>query len=488
MKNERVSIKNKTFELNESNDIYMTLNFPILSNDVNYNNLQFTDDFINGIVANKDKYIGIPLVVNREKLESAEYEDLGHELKNGQLLTDQVGSHVDFWTEEIDGALCLMSAIRVMKRFPNVCEAIVELYNNGDLESSCEVLVSEYLEITEDKVRKVHYNDGKNVYIGSAIVSDPAESRSRATLLVAEAYKKDTENKEDESVSEKVKFNNGIKPKNRLETNEFSYDDIRNAVYNALNPVNASTNDREYRFWIRELFSKYMIVEDSNENNKYFKIGYRIEGETAILDSSNDWIEVEITYTPKGVDLDSLQSQVVELNTEIEKLKEEAKLQMSKTVEELQAELANNETEIATFKKSIEDLEAKVAELNQTIVTQETAKKEMEVQITELNTSISELGKYKEQVETAQREATITELSTKYSKVLPDEVFKSEDVQTAIKELNSQKLDEIVVNELVKQKVSETEVSSKNGDVTITASKQEDLLPKDVVSEYGLTI
>lgn len=485
---DKLSIKPKILELNNSNDIYMTLNICILSNDVNYNNAQFLDDFIDGVIENKETYIGIPFVVNREKLENAEYSELSHELKDGQLLTDQIGSFVDFWKEEIDDANCLMGSIRIMKRFPNTCKAIVELYNQGNLETSCEVMINAYKEITDDGIRKVHYNEGKNPLIGSAVVTSPAEYRAKATLLVAEAYAKDVEEGV-EIVSKRVEFNNGIAPKNKLETNEISYDDIRDAVYNALNPVNATTNERDYRYWIRELFNGYTIVEDSNENNKYFRVGYRIEGEIAILDSSENWIEVEILYAPKGTSLDSLQNELSELNTQITKLKEEAELQMSKTVEELQAELASKENEIAEFKTKLEGLESKVAELNETIVSQAEVKSSLETQITELNTKIAELEPFKEQVETAQREAQITELSSRYEKLLSEETFKSEEVQSAITELNSAKLNEIVVNEVAKQKVVETEIASKTDDVVVTASKQEDLLPhQDVVSKYGLTI
>lgn len=486
MKNERISIKNKTFELNESNDIYMTLNFPILSNDVNYNNLQFTDDFINGIVENKEKYIGIPLVVNREKLESAEYDKLGHELKNGQLLTDQVGSHVDFWTEEIDGALCLMSSIRVMKRFPNVCNAIIELYDNGDLESSCEVLVSEYLEITEDKVRKVHYNGGKNVYIGSAIVSEPAETRSRATLLVAEAYKKDIEEKEGNCLLKNFNKGNNISYHGSLEINALKLEDVSNQIYNKLNPIDAKTGDRKYNFWIRDIFVEYTIVEDWDNYKELYKIPYSIVNDEVILAEKTQWQKGYLGFVPEGLNIDQLQLEMVELNTEITKLKEEVHSHMNN--EELQAELSTKEVEIAEFITKVDDLEKKVKELSETIVSQESTKKELEEKVTELNTAIEELSKYKEQVETAEKEAKVKEINEKYSKLLPEEVLNAETTQSLINELNVAELNELVVNEVAKQK-NEIEVNQKgDSDVLISSKQPENLLPSDIVSKYDLSI
>ena len=485
MKNERISIKNKIFELNESNDIYMTLNFPILSNDVNYNNLQFTDDFINGVVENKDKYIGIPLVVNREKLESGEYDDLGHELKDGQLLTDQVGSHVDFWSEEIDGALCLMSSIRVMKRFPNVCEAIVELYNNGDLESSCEVLVSDYLEITEDKVRKVHYNGGKNIYIGSAIVSEPAESRSRATLLVAEAYKKDIEEKGDNILQDK--FNKGIDINyHGIEVNALKLSNVSTQIYNILNPINPQNNSRQYNYYIRDVYVGHVICESERDYSELWKIPYTITNDQVIISTQEEWTKGSIGFIPDGVNLDELQTEIVELNNKLLKLQEEVNSNMN--IEELQAELSLKETEVSEFKSKVDELEVKVTELNETIVSQESTKKELEVKVVELNSSVEELSKYKEQFEAAEKEVKVKELNEKYSKLLSEELMKAESTQTLINELKVTELNELVVSEVSKQK-QEIEVNQKgDADVLISSKKQEDLLPNNVVSKYGLSI
>ena len=61
---DKIKLTPKILELQESNDIYMTMKMIILSNQVNYNNAQFTDDFIQGVINDKDKYVGIPLEVN----------------------------------------------------------------------------------------------------------------------------------------------------------------------------------------------------------------------------------------------------------------------------------------------------------------------------------------------------------------------------------------------------------------------------------------
>lgn len=468
---DKLSIKPQIIELQNSNDIYMTLNICILSNDVNYNKAQFTDDFIDGVIANKEAYIGIPFVVNRSKLESGDYDNLNHELINGELKTDQIGSFVDFWKEEIDGANCLMGSIRVFKRFPNTCNAIMELYQNGELETSCEVLVREYLEITNDGVRKIHYNNGKNCLIGSAIVSDPAEPRAKATLLIAEAHKKDlNELNGGEKMDKKELFNKGHKIKYHIEKSELSLDDIRDQIYNLLNPVDQETEERKYKYWIREMFQTYVIVEDWNDSEKLYKVNYTVEDGKVSIASKSEWIQIEITYQPVNVNLNSSVSEkekeINELNNQLSKLKGELEI-MSEKNKDLTKE----------YEVNIAELQTKVDELNALVVSEQEAKTALEEQIKELNAQIEELKPYKENFEKAEKEKQMAELSAKYSKLLSEDVFKSERVQKAIEELNVTELNSVVVEEIAKQKVETA--SKKSDEVVIVASKEEDLLPKN---------
>lgn len=467
----RLSIKPKILELNNSNDIYMTLNICILSNDVNYNKAQFTDDFIDGVIANKEMYIGIPFVVNRSKLENGDYDNLSHELHNGELKTDQIGSFVDFWKEEIDGANCLMGSIRVFKRFANTCNAIIELYEKGELETSCEVLVREYLEVTDDGVRKIHYNDGKNTLIASCIVADPAEKRAKATLLIAEAHKKDLdEQMGGEKMDKKELFNKGHEIKYHIEKSELSLDDIRDQIYNLLNPVDPETEERKYRYFIQEMFQTYVIIGDWNESDKFYKVNYTVEDEKVSLAPESEWIQVEITYQPVNTDLNSL---VSEKEKEISELNNK----LSQSKEELQTMSDQNKELVQKYETKIAELQTKVDDLNALVVAEQEAKTALEEQIKELNAQIEELKPYKENFEKAEKEKQMAELSAKYSKLLSEDTFKSERVQKAIEELNVTELNSVVVEEIAKQKIETA--SKKSDDVTIVVSEQEDLLPKN---------
>lgn len=71
----------------------MTMKLAILSTDVNANKAQFTDDFIDNVIENQEKYVGIPFLASKEKLENGDFDNLTHELNydTGKLETDQIG-------------------------------------------------------------------------------------------------------------------------------------------------------------------------------------------------------------------------------------------------------------------------------------------------------------------------------------------------------------------------------------------------------------
>lgn len=481
--NDRISLTPKILELNNSNDIYMTMNIIILSEDINYNKAQFTSDFIEGVIENKEKFIGIPFLVNREKLENGDVDELTHELdiNTGELKTDQIGSFVDFWKEEIDGANCLLGSIRIFKRFSKTCSAIIDLVEDNALETSCEVLVQDYQEISEDGVRKIHYNDGKNALIGSAIVTNGAERRAKPTLLIAEAYAQDiSENKGGEVMPKEIKdkiekFNKDVEIKyhGELETSALKWHEVSQKIYNLVNPVDPENGGRDYNYYIRELFTSYVIFEDWDTGSKLYKADYTVDNNTVTLAPMEDWVKGSYQFVPEGVEINETISQnnqkISELEKELNELKEENKL----TKEELQEKIEGLEKEISELQEENQKLE-------ETIVSQKEESNKAETTINELNKTVKELETYKEKVEKAEKEAKVAELNEKYAKLLCEETFKSEDVVNAINSLDEVKLNSIVVAEIAKEKI-QTETEK---DVIVTASVQEDLITLDKGSYY----
>lgn len=469
-----LQVKGKILEIHDTNNIYMTMKTAMVSNDVNYNNAQFTDDFIDGVIENADKYLAIPFQVNRTKLENGTYDSLTHELdKNGNLLTDTIGAFVGFEKEEIDDANCLVGTTRIYKRYPKTCEAILELYENGELETSVEVLVGQY-EKTDEGVRQIGY-EGNDI-IGHAIVTSGAEKRAKPSLLIAQALEQDLQGGE---TMDNKEFNKGFEIKYQIETASIKLSDISNSIYNQLNPIDAKQGYRDYNYYIKTLYNDYVIVEDWDNYETCYRIGYRVENDTVILDIKDKWIKGSYGFIPEGVDIDALiaekEQEILELSNKIEKHKEEliAMADENKlTVEEL-------EVKNAELAEKVKVLDTKINELNELVVSQKEAITTHVDKEKELSSKVEELEPFKLQVEKAEKEAKQTELSSKYSKILSEETMKSERVQSAIENLNTVELAEIVVEESLKEKelASTTTPDKQDDNVVVTASKKEDLLP-----------
>ena len=217
-------------DVSESNDIYMSLDILIITNQTNANKAQFEEDFIHDIVAQKDKYIAIPLVCERTKLEKGKHKNLGHALKkNGTFESEQIGSFVDFYEQEKDGVWALYGQARVMKRYPKVCAAILKMFQEKSLFFSVEVLVGEYKETDDKNIRVVPASE-ENLIIGDCIVSYPAEQKSVCTTLIAEAINNDMGGDNLEQTLEKFFENTKV----RFENAELDIQQVQRKVYTQL--------------------------------------------------------------------------------------------------------------------------------------------------------------------------------------------------------------------------------------------------------------
>lgn len=136
------------------------------------------------------------------------------------------------------------------------------------------------------------------------------------------------------------------------------------------------------------------------------------------------------------------------------------------------------EEEVKELNSKIEELDKQVKELNSALVGKQEEIQSLEESKKELNSKIEELEPYKSKVETAEKEQQINELQSKYQKVLTEESMKSEEVVQAINELNSSKLDAIVVAQILSKSSKDEADEQKEETVIVTASKQQDLIPQ----------
>lgn len=157
----------------------------MLSDRRNLNDMRVTAAFIEKVVADHQRYIGTPLMVDKLRLEAGQFGRLTHlqDERTGAFYSQQIGSFVDFEImKEADGETVLIGTARVEKRFDRACAAIQELYDMGKLCVSFEITASVYEQREEELI--IDAADG-NSLIGMCIVSIPAYEDARALALVA---------------------------------------------------------------------------------------------------------------------------------------------------------------------------------------------------------------------------------------------------------------------------------------------------------------
>ena len=173
-------------ELQQS-DIYMTVKARLFETPkANLNGARVTAAFLNEIVENEEKYVGLPLVADVKALANGRYDHLGHlyDARTGQFYSTQIGSFYKFERDDFDGGSYLVGYARIMKRNQAVCKAIAELFAEGALKFSFEISCGSYEKLDDGTIR---IDVGENNFLeGAAIVTFPACEDAVALELVAE--------------------------------------------------------------------------------------------------------------------------------------------------------------------------------------------------------------------------------------------------------------------------------------------------------------
>lgn len=193
----------------QSSKLYMTVRMVMLTSpSPNLNGVRCTAAFINEIVANQDKYVTLPLVVDTQMLERGKYDKLSHnyDRKTDSFDTSIIGSFYRFESEVLDnGETALIGYARISKRNKETCKAISQLFAENNLKFSFEISAGDYRQL-EDGTLEIDVSE--NNYLESlCVVSFPACVDAVAMQLVAEAIAIDMRGKEaDVMVDEKVIF------------------------------------------------------------------------------------------------------------------------------------------------------------------------------------------------------------------------------------------------------------------------------------------
>jgi hypothetical protein len=460
-------------ELNDSNDIYMSLDVLLLTSRVNLNGAKFLPEFIHEVVENKDFYTGIPLVCERSKLEKGKYKNLTHALKKDGFHTDQVGSYVDFYEKEADnGEWELFGTVRVFKRFKAVCNAIVELFNDNSLFFSVEVFVEKYNK-KDKKVREIGANVG-NKLIGDAIVSYPAEKASKCYTLIAEALENDIGGEVLKTFEEFFE-----KSKIHFENSELDIYQVQKKVYSKLKET---YSDKLYDFYSTDFGVNYMVLQNYSDGD-YYKVDYTVsENDVSVSDMykvTKNYLPVKSSENSSGKNNNTEEAEemtIKELETKLEQ-SEIKNSNLEKEIENKNTVISEKDTLISENEKTINELNEKINTLSESVILKDN-------EIAELSKSKEELDKINTEKELAEKEQKKVELKEKYSKLLPEEVLSAEEIAQAIEELNESVLQTKVVDialtksELSQNTNTQTEVSSTRVIDNMNMSNS------DVVSKY----
>lgn len=194
----------------KSNDIFILIEARLLSTRANQNLQGVTLAFIDEVVANQQKYECLPLYCDTERLLRGDHMRLGHMMtENGQFGTTQIGAITSFKKQDDEYGTSLIAEIRIPKRQVDVCENVLQIYAEGNLNFSFEISYDPNHVVVIDGVQYVDAHDG-NTLCGMCLVSVPAYPQSTALMLTAERDDQATEVKGVEQGMDKEQIESAI--------------------------------------------------------------------------------------------------------------------------------------------------------------------------------------------------------------------------------------------------------------------------------------
>ena len=152
----------------------------------NLNGARVTPAFLNEIIENQEKYVGLNLNADVKALVNGQYDRLGHlyDARTGEFHSTQIGSFYKFEKEDFDEGSYLVGYARISKQKKSICKAIGELFASGALKFSFEITCGSYEELDDGTIRIDAAEE--NFLEGMAVVSFPACEDATALEMVAE--------------------------------------------------------------------------------------------------------------------------------------------------------------------------------------------------------------------------------------------------------------------------------------------------------------
>ena len=190
----------------QQSDVFMTVKARICeAPEANLNGARVTEAFIDEIVGNETRYVGLPLYADVKALTNGNYNRLGHlyDVRTGEFHSTQIGSFYQFEKQTIQNGCALVGYARIPKRNKKLSKAISELFADNALKFSFELSVGEYTELDDDTIL---IDASENNYLeGTAIVTYPACEEAVALELVAQKNTDETRKGESEMAEVETK-------------------------------------------------------------------------------------------------------------------------------------------------------------------------------------------------------------------------------------------------------------------------------------------
>lgn len=428
---QKIMNNGKILSIASMNDIFMVCDMVYLTSETNLNNVRYTDAFIDYVVAHKDEYTCIPLVVDINTLLDRNFDDLTHMFKNNRFGTTSIGSFYDFYKVTNGDVIELRATIRIPKRNEEVCGLLAELHSSDEgLKFSYEMNVYKY-EVDENNVMII--DAGGADPIGSCVVSIPAVPAAKCQTLVAELIGLEGENM--------VEILN-ITEKTEIHVAELSMEQFEAKIRNAFRTVDRQNG---YNFYMKDVFAEYFIVFDC-ETGDYIKFNYKFENDEAVIEGDGEVVHRD--YVVKAV------AEVKGEKTHEEIIAEKDALisEHENAIAEKDAAIAEKDALIAEKDEAITAKDALIAEKDEAINKANEDLLTVGEQLTNANAEIEALNVIKAEHETflaekeaAEKQARKEQLTAKCAKVM------SETEIAEVQELIDS-LDETAINTVIAEK------------------------------------
>ena len=424
----------------KQSDIFMTVKARICEAPAaNLNGARVTEGFIDEIIDNEERYVGLPLYADVRALTNGNYRRLGHlyDARTGEFHSTQIGSFYRFEKETFDGGCALIGYARIAKRNKKLSKALTDLWTDGALKFSFEVTVGEYTEMDDNTIL---IDAAESNYLeGTAIVTFPACEDAVALELVAQCKADDIEGGEKEMAGKSQLADNNVveqpgaetkKVANAEDTNQEVSTDINaestevieeNASCKKEEAVKAETTPEVETAEIAEQENAAVIIRERTEE-KHSTYAYDTESSVEVLQTVE--VETEVSHVEP-------ESQIVEADDGVHIAEEGGETSAESPTESTTGESVTDSETNAEVSEKNDSGDSGSADANQdsgdaaedvpNTDTQETNKKTAEQMIAELAEIVeslrTEIAGLKEQKVNAEAKTVTAEINPLFDEI-----------------------------------------------------------------------